>query len=373
MSRYFQVNSDPAQQRVLERQFSDVLQQRSDVEKIGYGVMNSLLANTVGLKTNSGSYVTVDGRRYGLETNAGLTPADAYREFDRVSLIVKNPIGEFSTLNKVMAVSKSVNLGRKVYEQRQVSALANKAKTSMSGQNGVNIDHTAVSYQGTLIPISDYGFGRDFRELEAMRADGYDALVDDAREADLVLNRKLVSSLWTGFVDADGNPLVVKDKSWLGIKADPTVAQTTFTLDIVGGSASTKEIFDLFKAQRDILRITNNMSQEVDVPVSREIFSILEQPFSEYTTGYGNLKDMIEGLTGIREIYEDPALEGNEFAMLRIGIDGLSSITGMAMSTIAVPRQMYNDDYSFMKVIATGFISRNDYDGHKTCLFAKKA
>ena len=371
MSFYFQVNQDPAQQRILDRQFMELNRQRHAVESQGYGVMADLLRRTVGLTTNSGSEIIVDGRTF--QANTGLTPADAFREFDRISTIIKNPVGEFSTLGRVLANDRSVNIGKEIFEYRKVSALANKAKTSMSGQTGVNTDHTAVSYAGTLIPFTDYGYGRNFREIEAMRADGYDALVDDAREADLVVRRKLVTSLWTGFKDENGQLLTVKDKSWAGIKGDPTVVQDTFTLDILDPATKTIDIYNLFKAKRDVLRIQNNLSLEVDVPVSREIYSVLEQPFTEFTTGYGNLKQMIEGLTGIREIYEDPALTGNEFAMLHIGFEGLSSVTGMALSSVAVPRMMYNDSYSFIKAAATGFIARTDYDAHKTCLYAKKA
>ena len=365
MSLYFQTNSNPQQQRVLDAQFLELNQQRAGIESMQHAPMQDLLRRTVGLKTNQGCEKLYDGTL--MQVNQGLTPADAYREFDRVSEIVKNPIGEFATLGRVMGFSRSVNIGRQVFEYRKVSALANKAKTSMSGQTGVNIDHTAVEYAGTIIPIHDYGYGRNFREIEAMRADGYDALVDDAREADLVVRRKLVDYLW------NGSDLTVKDRKWGGIKGDANVVQATFSLDILNPATKTMDIYNLFKTNRDTLRIANNLSMEMDVVVSREIFSVLEQPFTEYTTGYGNLKDMIQGLTGIREIYEDPALESQEFAMLHIGFEGLSAVSGMAMSSIAVPRQLYNDDYSFVKACATGFLARSDYDAHKSCLYAKKA
>ncbi|MCP4955603.1 MAG: hypothetical protein GY919_08270, partial [Photobacterium aquimaris] len=61
-----------------------------------------------------------------------------------------------------------------------------------------------------------------------------------------------------------------------------------------------------------------------------------------------------------------------EFALLHIGFEGLSAVTGMALSTIALPRQVYNDDFNFIKACATGFLARSDYNDNKACLYAQK-
>lgn len=363
MSLYFQANSDAQQQRVLESQLREVNQQRIAAEASN-GTMSELLRRTLGLKTNSGAEKYFDDQL--MSVNSGLTPADAYREMDKVSEIVRNPIGEFATLGRVMGFSKSVDIGKQVLEYRKVSGLSNGAKTSMSGQTGVNIDHTSVSYAGTIVPIHDYGFGRGFREIAAMRADGYDALVDDAREADLVIRRKLVDYLW------NGSSLELKGNTWGGIKGDANVVQSTFTLDLLDPSTQPLDIYNLIKQNRDTLRIANNLGMEMDLVVSREFFSVMEQPFTLQQTGFGKLMDMLKSIDGIREIYADPQLTSNEFALLHIGFEGLSAVTGMALSTVAVPRQIYNDDFQFIKACATGFLARSDYNDNKACLYAQK-
>lgn len=377
MSLYFQTNSDASQQRALNAQWTDVVNQRADAEMGRHGVMSDLLRRTVGLKTNGYVEHLYNGQIIrtpeNLAVNQGLTPADSYQEFDKISEIIRNPVGEFATLGKVLGFSRSVNLGREVFKYRKVSADDQKSKVSMSGQTGVTMNHTTVSYAGTIIPITDKGYGRNFRQIEAMRADGYDALVDDAREADLAIRRGLVDSLWNGFVDANGQPLVVDGQSWRGIKADPTVSQQTFTLDILDPATTPIQVYNLFKGFRDTMRITNNMAMEMEVAVSREMYSVFEQPFTEYTNGYGKLLDMLKSLAGIKDIYEDPALSGNELSFIHFGFEGLSAVTGMAMSTIAVPRNLYNDDYNFIKACATGFLARTDYADHKSVLYAVKA
>ena len=70
------------------------------------------------------------------------------------------------------------------------------------------------------------------------------------------------------------------------------------------------------------------------------------------------------------EVYEDPKCTGSQLLFAHIGFDGLSCVTGMAMSSIAVPRQMYNDDFLFIKALAQGYIAKVDAEDHKSVLYA---
>ena len=119
-------------------------------------------------------------------TNAGRSPAEAYREFDATTKIEVNPMGEFATLTRLMQKARPVNIGKTLYEYRKSSDMDN-GQTSMSGQIGVKLDHTDYGYAGVIVPVHDKGFGRSWRDVEAMRSEGFDALVDDAREAELGL------------------------------------------------------------------------------------------------------------------------------------------------------------------------------------------
>ena len=115
-------------------------------------------------------------------TNAGRTPADAYREFDSTTKIEVNQMGEFATLTRLMQVSRPVSIGKTKFEYRKNSGMEN-GQTSLSGQTAIILDQTDYGYAGVPIPIHDKSFGRIWRDYEAMRAEGFDALVDDARGA----------------------------------------------------------------------------------------------------------------------------------------------------------------------------------------------
>ena len=182
-------------------------------------------------------------------TNAARTPAEAYREFDLTSKIDMVPAGEYATLTRLMQKSRSINIGKEVFEYRQTSNM-DQGQSSMSGQIGVDLDKVAEKVSGTVVPIHDKGFGRRWRAIESMRADGYDALVDDAREARRGLMGTLNRYLW------DGNEkLALKDSKWLGIKNDPTVATATIGIDLTTAAASA--VRTEVSRIRDILYITN--------------------------------------------------------------------------------------------------------------------
>lgn len=304
-----------------------------------------------------------------LAGNAALTPAQAYLEFDRASVIERNPFGEFALLDRVLGASKSVSIGKEVYKRRAVSGMDTNGSTSMSGNQGVPVDHTSVNYQGTIIPIHDQGYGRKWREIESMRADGYDALVDDARESSLALQRRLNSALWTGHKDKQGQFIVVDGVSWKGLTGDASVIQRASTKNI--STATAEDILGELRAARDSLMITNNLSAGVEIAVSREALSHMESPVNIGGVVFGSILDYVRKfLSGITSVYADPMLTGGKYFMGSVGQEGVHSITGMARGNYAMPRTMYNSDYNFVQAQATGFMAVTTNAGLKCSLYA---
>lgn len=343
-------------QREMTKQLAVLNEHRAKAENANGGLMMLLdvIANNDAQFKKSDLYVTA---------NAARSPAEAYREFDQTTKMVQNPEGEFGTLMRVMNAARSVDIGKQVFEYRKAST-AGLAKTSMSGQTGVNLDHVDYDYAGTVVPIHDTGFGRQWRDVEGMKSDGFDALVDDAREAELTLLRKADSYLFDG--DAD---LVVKGNSWAGIKADPSVVQYTLNVDLSATASTPEAIRNEVQAARDVLRIDNNCSAPLKMGVSREIMSNFERPFSTADGTFGTILDYVGKLRGIEEIYEDSRLVDNEIVMFWADQQGFHAVIGMAMSTYAKPRQYHNSDYEFIKWMAAGFLAKVDYAGNKCALY----
>lgn len=299
-----------------------------------------------------------------LTGNAARTPAEAYREMDATTKIDMKPAGEFSTLTRLLQVARPVSIGKEVFEYRKASDV-DGAQTSMGGQIGVKLDHVDYKYAGTIVPIHDKGFGRRWREIQSMQADGFDALVDDAREAEHSLMTQMNSFMWNG----DAN-LSLKGNSWLGIKADPSVASATLGVDLSASATAAADIRGEVARIRDILYITNNCTQPLRLGVSREILSNWEREYSSADGMFGTIEDFVAKLRGIDEIYEDSELSGNEIVLFALGQDAFHPVVGMAINTYAVPRQFHNSDFNFIKWTATGFLAKTDYENRKCVLFA---
>lgn len=296
--------------------------------------------------------------------NAARSPAEAYREFDSVTKIDQVPAGEFATLTRLLPGAKSVNVGRKLYEYRQFSDMEG-GQSSMTGQIGVQSDKGDYGYDGAIVPIHDKGFHIDWRDYQAMRAEGFDALVDYSREARRGLMSTQNSYLWNG-----NSGLVFKGQSWLGIKGDPSVATATLGVDLASSVATADDIRAEVQRVRDILRITNNCSGMLTVVVSREIASNWERPYSTADGNFGTIGDYVAKLRGIAEIVEDDELTGNQMAMFWNDQQGFHAVSGMAMSTYAVPRTYHNSPFAYIMWSALGFMAKQDFGSRKCALYA---
>ncbi len=298
-----------------------------------------------------------------LETNAAQTPAEAYREFDSTTKIEMVPAGEHATFSRLMQKARPVSIGRQVFEYRR-SSDTDTGQSSMSGQIGVKMDHVDYSYAGTIVPIHDKAYGRNWREVEGMRADGFDATVDDARECE----RKLITTMDDYLWDGNAN-LSLKGRVWLGIKNDTTVATATIGLDLSAGASAAQDIQNEVKRIRDILRITNNCVQQLRVGVSREIMSNWERSVALTDSTFGSILSFVETLKGIAEVYEDSRLVGNELVMYWDDQQGFHPVVGMGINSYAVPRQFHNADFNFIKWAAVGFLAKTDFSNRKCAIF----
>ena len=305
-----------------------------------------------------------------LAANAGISPDEAYREMDNLTVAIMNPEGEFATYARVAAVSKSVNLGKLDYTYRQASAQTG-GKVSLSGQTGIITDAVEYKNAGTVIPVIDHGSKRDWREMLTFGADGFDTMVDDAREAELVILRTANGYLWNGNAKVkspDG-------RVWLGLKADPSLVQETTSLDMSINATTASDIVAEVRRLRDIIRITNNCSNPVDLGISREMMSYWEDlPYSVNDESFGTVLSHIEGLRGINSVYEDPELVGGkELLMEFINLGGLNALTGQAVSSYMDQRVKHIDPYVIVKWMAQGFIAKSDFKGQKGALYCKSA
>jgi hypothetical protein len=300
--------------------------------------------------------------------NAGISPDEAYREMEDRTVVEPNPAGEFATWARINQVSKAVSLGKLDYTYRQASTQTGGV-VSMSGQTGIITDAIQYKNAGTVIPIIDHGSKRDWREMLTFGADGFDTMVDDMREAELVLMRTANDYLWSG----NASIVSPEGRSWLGLKADPSLVQATSSVNFQTATGAT--IVEEIGTKVDTLRITNNCDGLVELSVPQATLSYWSRtPYSTAEPSYGTILEHVRGINGIASVYEDPAMTGvSEFLLAKIDIDGLHAVTGQALSTYMKERVMHNDPFIMVKWMAQGFVAKQSYSGKKTALYCKAA
>ena len=293
--------------------------------------------------------------------NDGLVPRDLYQEFDRIAVEEMQSDNGDTFLNDLLPLSHSVSIGTLVRKFRQVSN-AGVAQTSMTGQIGARMDQVESSYDGTIVPIHDTGFSRNFREVAAHTAAGYDAMIDDNREHTRTLRGKIADTFINGHKDKDGNTIVVDGTQWQGVVADSRVAQVNIVLDFTSTANTGDQIKAAFISElRDVMYITNKCERDLTYYVSREIMSNLERKFSANYDGK-KIIDELKGLMGVADIKVTSKLSGNHIMGFPLN-GGVRPVVGMGVNTVALPRPLYNSNHEFNVWAAIGWEVRETFSG----------
>ena len=307
-----------------------------------------------------------------VKTNAGLIPQDVYQDFDAVTVERMRLDDGDTFLNDLLALSKSINIGKLVHKFGRVSD-AGIVQTSMSGQTDIKIDQTETNYDGAIVPITDAAFGRNFREIEAGRSEGFDALIDDQREVVAAVREDLADQFLDGHKDKNGNFIVVDALSWQGMRNDSRVAAVDLgaggvNFDFTDTTKTFVEIEAAFKQVRNVLWLTEKCSKEATYYVSNEIASNFERASSESFDSQKILQ-RLAGLMMVKELKATNKLSGNE--LMAFPLDGtVQPLVGMGMNTVAAPRPMYNSNYNFITVAAIGYKVKTDYLSNTCAMYA---
>lgn len=308
-----------------------------------------------------------------LHVNQGLIPEDVYQEFDNVTVTQFRSDEGDTFLNDLLPLSRSVSIGKLVHKFRQASD-SGSAQTSMTGQIGVLLDQVEYTYDGTIVPIHDAGFGRNWREWNAQTSEGFDALIDDQRETVRTIRNRLADSFMDGHLDKQGNALVVDGLSWTGMRNDSRVAQVDLgagglNFDFTSNVNSGADIKAAFIQVRDTLWITNNCQKDATYYISREIASNFERKFSTSYDAKIIMQELAD-LMGVAAIKVTSKLTGNQLMAVVLDSNSVRPIVGMAVNTVAMPRPVYNSNYNFVVWAAVGFEVRTDFSGQTCALYA---
>lgn len=289
-----------------------------------------------------------------------------YKAYDQTVLKEFEPNTEFTLLNDLMPLSRSVRLEESVYEYARTGGRG-WAHTSMSGQIGAALDAKSYTFDGTMVPIHDSGFKFNWRDpvfnkgsALASLSDAQAGSVDDVR-------RQYVDYIWEGFRDAAGNYISFDSKTWKGIRHDERVAQVTLTVNFAT-STDPKAMRAAAIALRDVLKLQNLQYGQQTWYVSSDIMSNWEQYFD--VNSLRTVLEEIAKLSGISAIKEDAELTGNEIVIVPLQAGVIAPIVGQAFGTVADPRQFYNSDYVWRTWGAAGLMVKQDINGHFSVIHA---
>ncbi|ERK06054.1 hypothetical protein L580_2738 [Serratia fonticola AU-P3(3)] len=289
-----------------------------------------------------------------------------YKAYDQTVLAEFEPNTEFTLLNDLMPLSRSVRLEESVYEYARTGGRG-WAHTSMSGQIGAALDAKSYTFDGTMVPIHDSGFKFEWRDPVFNKGSALASLSDAQTGSLKDVRRQYVDYIWEGFRDAAGNFVKFDDKTWKGLRHDERVAQVTLTFDF-STSDDPKAIRANAIKLRDVLKLQNLQYGEQTWYVSSEIMSNWEQYFD--VNSLRTTLEEIKKLSGIKDIKEDAELTGNEILIVPLGAGVIAPIVGQAFGTVADPRLFYNSDYVWRTWGAAGLMVKQDINGHFSVVHA---
>lgn len=289
-----------------------------------------------------------------------------YKAYDQTVLKQFEPNTEFTLLNDLMPLSRSVRLEESVYEYARTGGRG-WAHTSMSGQIGAALDAKSYTFDGTMVPIHDSGFKFNWRDPVFNKGSALSSLADAQAGSVDDVRRQYVDYIWEGFRDAAGNYIKFDDKTWKGLRHDERVAQVTLTVNFAT-STDPKAMRAAAIALRDVLKLQNMQYGQQTWYVSSEIMSNWEQYFD--VNSLRTVLEEISKLSGIAAIKEDAELAGNEIVIVPLQAGVIAPIVGQAFGTVADPRQFYNSDYVWRTWGAAGLMVKQDINGHYSVIHA---
>lgn len=289
-----------------------------------------------------------------------------YRAYDQTVLAQFEPNTEFTLLNDLMPLARSVRLEESVYEYARTGGRG-WAHTSMSGQIGAALDAKSYTFDGTMVPIHDSGFKFNWRDPVFNKGSALSSLADAQAGSVDDVRRQYVDYIWEGFRDAAGNYINFDGKTWKGLRHDERVAQVTLTVNFAT-STDPKAMRAGAIALRDVLKLQNLQYGQQTWYISSEIMSNWEQYFD--VNSLRTVLEEIAKLAGISAIKEDSELSGNEIVIVPLAAGVIAPIVGQAFGTVADPRQFYNSDYIWRTWGAAGLMVKQDINGHFSVIHA---
>jgi hypothetical protein len=299
---------------------------------------------------------------------AAVLPRDTWRDFDTVTKGIMTSDEGGPLLADLLPLAKSVNIGKIVSEYRTRSD-SGASQASISGQLAKGLDKGVYDYDGGLVLIHDSSFGREWREVEGQRSEGFDGLTDDQSNATRAVTRGIVSHIVNGVAD-----VTFKGYQAHGIKTSANVASLDLSVDLTAAATTYAQVEAVFIAALKQQQADNFVKTPLTVYVSSGIwFNLLRRGTNDSSmeTFLDGLR-RLPGIASIKLINDTSVLSGNEFFMIPLSSEHIQPVIGMAVTTTPIQRLHPFADFNFVTWGAAGILIKADYSGKKGVLWARE-
>lgn len=312
-------------------------------------------------------------RAAGLEVNDARIPSEVWRDFDNQTkqLMLSDEGGVL--LNDLMPLARNVHIGKIVSEYRRYGETELEVRSSIDGQHRKPVNHTSFDYDGSLVLVHSTQVGRIWRELEGMRSEGYDALLDDQGEATRYVRRRTVDNFVNGTAD-----LTYKGYAAYGIKDHPNTLALNLgsdngglNTDLTSPNTTYAAAYAVFvRALQTLQGSGNNAVGAVTFYVSEAIWFNLMRVANPNTSNTETMLTALLRTPGIAAIKQTDTVAGNEFIALILSSSYIRPIVGMPVTTTPIPRVTPMDDWHVLVWGASGLQIKADAAGRSGVLYA---
>lgn len=310
----------------------------------------------------------------GLEVNEARIPADVWRDFDTQTkaLMLSDEGGVL--LNDLMPLARNVHIGKIVSEYRRYGADELEVRSSIDGQHRKPVNHVSFDYDGAIVLVHSTQVGRIWRELEGMRSEGYDALLDDQAAATRFVRKRTIDNF------VDGTPdLTYKGYQAFGVKNNPNtiplnLGAAGLNVDLTSPTLTFDQAWAAFVAALQALQGQgNNAVGNVTFYISDAIWFNLLRIANPGTSNTETILNGLQRIPGVAGFKRTDTVTGNEFLAIILSSEYIRPIVGMPVTTTPIPRVTPMDDWHVLVWGASGLQVKADAQGRGGVLYASAA
>lgn len=310
---------------------------------------------------------------HGLQVNEARIPGEVWRDFDTQTKALMLSDEGSALLNDLMSLARNVHIGKIVSEYRRYGGGELEVRTSIDGQHAKPVNHGAYDYDGTVIPVHSTQVGRNWRELEGMRSEGYDALLDDQADGTRFVRRRMISN----FVDGDPD-LMYKGYRSYGIKNNPNTialnlgsAAGGLGVDLASPTLTYEQAYSVFVRVLQVMTGEgNNAVGAVTIYVSDAIWFNLMRVANPGTSNTESMLTALLRIPGLGAIKMTDLAQGNEFYAIILSTEYIRPVVGMPATTTPIARKTPMDDWHVLVWSASGLQIKADALGRTGVLYA---